>query len=99
VLTERGLGGDSVDLATRLAAFRHDRSARADDARRLARGLAAKAETALTPNPSPRGRGERALLPRGEGGRPQGVRKDARPAGRAMGRPDEGPPASAARRS
>jgi ATP-dependent helicase HrpB len=47
VLTERGLGGDTVDLATRLVAFRRDRSARADDARRLARGLAAKAELAL----------------------------------------------------
>jgi ATP-dependent helicase HrpB len=47
VLTERGLGGDAVDLATRLVAFRRDRSARADDARRLARGLTAKAEAAL----------------------------------------------------
>jgi ATP-dependent helicase HrpB len=47
VLTERGLGGDAVDLAIRLEAFRRDRSARADDARRLARGLAAKAEVAL----------------------------------------------------
>jgi ATP-dependent helicase HrpB len=47
VLTERGLGDDAVDLATRLEAFRRDRSARADDARRLARGLAAKAELAL----------------------------------------------------
>ena len=47
VLTERGLGGDAVDLAIRLAAFRRDRSARAEDARRLARGLAARAEAAL----------------------------------------------------
>jgi ATP-dependent helicase HrpB len=69
LLTERGLGGDAVDLATRLEAFRRDRSQRADDARRLARGLAARAEAALTPDPSPRGRGERALLPQGEGGR------------------------------
>jgi ATP-dependent helicase HrpB len=88
-LTERGLGGDAVDLAIRLEAFRRDRSQRADDARRLARGLAARAEAAalardrtLTPDPSPRspsrdghphgrpmGRGERALLPPGEGGR------------------------------
>ena len=50
VLTERGLGGDAVDLATRLAAFRRDRSQRADDARRLARGLAARAEG---PHPRP----------------------------------------------
>ena len=69
VLTERGLGGDSVDLAIRLEAFRRDRSQRADDARRLARGLAQRAEAALTPDPSPRGRGEYALLPQGEGGR------------------------------
>ena len=69
VLTERGLGGDAVDLATRLEAFRRDRSQRADDARRLARGLTARAEAALTPNPSPGGRGERSLLPPGEGGR------------------------------
>jgi ATP-dependent helicase HrpB len=83
VLTERGLGDDAVDLATRLEAFRRDRSQRAEDARRLARGLAARAEAALTPDPSPdspsrdgrsserpMGRGEeRALLPPGEGGR------------------------------
>ena len=76
VLTERGLGGDAVDLATRLDAFRRDRSQRAEDARRLARGLATRAEAALTPHPSPQGRGESALLPEGEGGR--------------RGRPDEG---------
>ena len=69
VLTERGLGGDAVDLATRLDAFRRDRSQRAEDARRLARGLAARAEAALTPNPSPQGRVESVLLPQGEGGR------------------------------
>jgi ATP-dependent helicase HrpB len=69
VLTERGLGGDSVDLAIRLEAFRRDRSQLADDSRRLARGLAARTEAALTPDPSPRGRGETALLPQGEGGR------------------------------
>ncbi len=53
VLTERGLGGDSVDLATRLEAFARDRSPRADDARRLAHGLAARA---LTPALSQRER-------------------------------------------
>ncbi len=58
VLTERGFGGDAVDLASRLEAFRRDRSQRAEDARRLARGLAARAEAALnsyrtlTPDPS-----------------------------------------------
>jgi ATP-dependent helicase HrpB len=63
VLTERGLGGDAVDLMNRLEAFRRDRSQRAEEARRLARGLAQRAE-ALTPglslrerrNPSPFGR-------------------------------------------
>ena len=47
VLTERGLGGDSVDLASRLEAFRCDRSQRADDARRLAYGLAGRALTSF----------------------------------------------------
>ena len=52
VLTERGLGGDLVDLATRLEAFAHDRSPRADDAMRLAHGLAARAETLIRPTAS-----------------------------------------------
>ena len=43
LLTERGLGGDAVDLGERLAAFRRDRSRRAEDARRLARRLARRA--------------------------------------------------------
>jgi ATP-dependent helicase HrpB len=64
VLTERGLGGDAVDLVSRLEAFRRDLSQRAEEARRLARGLAQRAEP-LTPglslrergrNPSPFGR-------------------------------------------
>ncbi|NWG23396.1 MAG: ATP-dependent helicase HrpB [Pseudorhodoplanes sp.] len=36
ILTERGLGGDSVDLAHRLDNFRRDRSTRAVDAKRMA---------------------------------------------------------------
>ncbi|MEH2510978.1 ATP-dependent helicase HrpB [Nitrobacteraceae bacterium AZCC 1564] len=36
VLTERGLGGDSVDLDARLDSFRRDRSQRASSARQLA---------------------------------------------------------------
>src|SRR5207302_9685410 len=36
VLTERGLGGDSVDLDSRLDQFRRDRSPRASSARNLA---------------------------------------------------------------
>ena len=92
LLTERGLGGDAVDLATRLAAFRRDRSQRADDSRRLARGLARKARKgrAVAPSPSPAGgRGGRSLLP-------HRASKDARLstgyAGEGGGRspPDEG---------
>ena len=40
LLVERGLGGDAVDLAHRLAAFRRERSRRAEDMRRLAQGWA-----------------------------------------------------------
>jgi ATP-dependent helicase HrpB len=47
VLTERGLGGDTVDLVARVETFRRDRSQRADDARRLARGLATRASEAV----------------------------------------------------
>jgi ATP-dependent helicase HrpB len=42
VLTERGLGGDSVDLDARLDQFRRDRSRRAISARELARRWAAQ---------------------------------------------------------
>ena len=49
-LTERGLGGDAVDLAHRLDQFRRDRSPRADDARRLARRFA---DRATRPNEAP----------------------------------------------
>jgi ATP-dependent helicase HrpB len=52
VVTERGLGGDAVDLASRLEAFRRDRSQRAEEARRLARSLARRAREALAV-PSP----------------------------------------------
>jgi ATP-dependent helicase HrpB len=52
VLTERALGGDAVDLASRLEAFRYDRSQRAEEARRLARSLARRAREALAV-PSP----------------------------------------------
>ncbi len=43
LLTERGLGGSAVNLGERLAAFRRDRSPRAEDARRLALRLARQA--------------------------------------------------------
>ena len=64
VLTERGLGGDAVDLSARIEAFRRDRSQRAEDARRLARGLAARARS-----PLPMGEGlgvSPAFIPPGE---------------------------------
>ena len=80
-------------LRARLEAFRRDRSSRAEDARRLARGLALRAEALIRPSAtffrgekdapsspdSSSVKAERSLLPLGEGGRPQGVRKDARP--------------------
>ncbi len=37
MLSERGLGGDDIDLTHRLDQFRHDRSRRGEDARRMAR--------------------------------------------------------------
>ena len=57
VLTERGLGGDSVDLDVRLDQFRRDRSQRAGSARSLARRWAA--QVAHSPTRSPQGGGER----------------------------------------
>ncbi|MDB5543862.1 MAG: hrpB, partial [Hyphomicrobiales bacterium] len=43
VLVERGLGGDRADLTERVENLRRDRSQRAEDARRLARGFAEEA--------------------------------------------------------
>ncbi|WP_035728137.1 ATP-dependent helicase HrpB [Bradyrhizobium murdochi] len=71
ILTERGLGGDSVDLDVRLDQFRRDRSPRASSARSLAQRWArqvSSSERALS-SPSPlagEGRGEgatRAVFP------------------------------------
>jgi ATP-dependent helicase HrpB len=57
ILTERGLGGDSVDLEHRLDQFRRDRSQRATSAKSLARrwaGQVAASEKAGAPSsPSP----------------------------------------------
>ena len=58
VLTERGLGGDNVDLDVRLDAFRRDRSQRADSARALARRWASQ----VAASPSPKARRERGEL-------------------------------------
>ena len=46
VLSERGLGGDAVDLSHRLDAFRRERSRRAADARQMLRRWAAAAGSA-----------------------------------------------------
>jgi ATP-dependent helicase HrpB len=43
VLSERGLGGNDIDLGHRLDAFRRDRSRRGDEARRMARRWADEA--------------------------------------------------------
>jgi ATP-dependent RNA helicase HrpB len=56
VLTERGLGGDSVDLDARLDQFRRDRSQRASSARELARRWAT--QVASSSRASSRGEGE-----------------------------------------
>jgi ATP-dependent helicase HrpB len=58
VLTERGLGGDSVDLDARLDQFRRDRSPRASSARSLAQRWASQVAAnedaiAAAPSPSP----------------------------------------------
>jgi len=55
ILTERGLGGDNVDLDVRLDAFRRDRSQRADSARALARRWASQVASSA---PFPQGGGE-----------------------------------------
>jgi ATP-dependent helicase HrpB len=57
VLTERGLGGDSVDLNARLDQFRRDRSQRAGSARALAQRWASQvaASESGRPSASPQG--------------------------------------------
>src|SRR6266478_5641080 len=55
VLTERGLGGNDVDLRHRIEALRRDRSARATEARRMAKRWAEMASPSLgAGSPSPR---------------------------------------------
>jgi ATP-dependent helicase HrpB len=51
ILTERGLGGDSVDLDIRLDQFRRDRSPRASSARSLAQRWASQVAGASPPAP------------------------------------------------
>jgi ATP-dependent helicase HrpB len=66
VLTERGLGGDGVDLDFRLDQFRRDRSQRASSARDLARRWASQVATSEKANAP-------ASTPPGEGGLTTGV--------------------------
>src|SRR6202000_2947728 len=72
ILTERGLGGDSVDLEHRLDQFRRDRSQRATSARSLARRWAEQAaerEGRGSSSPSPRAGSEASeARSRGRGG-------------------------------
>jgi ATP-dependent helicase HrpB len=62
VITERGLGGNDIDLAHRLDALRHDRSRRSEDARALARRWAQIVSATRSPQArratSPQGGGE-----------------------------------------
>jgi ATP-dependent helicase HrpB len=51
VLTERGLGGDDLDLAHRIESFRRDRTPRAQEARRMAQRWA---KLAAADSPAPR---------------------------------------------
>jgi ATP-dependent helicase HrpB len=53
VLTERGLGGNDVDLEARLDTWRRDRSRRAQDARAMARRWAGAAPTNSLPRQAP----------------------------------------------
>ena len=86
-LTERGLGGDAVDLTHRLENFRRDRSPRAEDARRLARSLAARAPS---PQPSP-AKGVRQNARRSDGLCGRGGRVPSPAGGRRWREaPDEG---------
>jgi ATP-dependent helicase HrpB len=55
LLTERGLGGDGVDLERRLMRFRDERSPRANAARQLAERLARQAGTAKSDGPASAG--------------------------------------------
>jgi ATP-dependent helicase HrpB len=73
ILTERGLGGDSVDLGARLDQFRRDRSQRAGSARSLAQRWASQVEAsekaASLSSPSPLvGRGGPATVVSQAGG-------------------------------
>jgi ATP-dependent helicase HrpB len=65
VLTERGLGGDSVDLDARVDQFRRDRSQRAASARSLAQRWASQV-AASSPSPLGPAGGSTMAVPQGE---------------------------------
>jgi ATP-dependent helicase HrpB len=79
VLTERGLGGDSVDLDARLDQFRRDRSQRAGSARDMARRWAA--QVAVSELASGVGNANRSAL----AGRAHGLSAPSAPAGQGRG--------------
>ena len=71
ILTERGLGGDSVDLEHRLDQFSRDRSQRGSSARSLARRWAqqvAEGERRASSSHSPQGGGEQKRVSVEQGG-------------------------------
>ena len=82
ILTERGLGGDEIDLAHRLDNFRRDRSRRGEEARRMA---ARWAEMAVSSDPERVGQSPSPSFPpplRGrdrEGGKPHSAEFAAHP--------------------
>jgi ATP-dependent helicase HrpB len=67
ILTERGLGGDSVDLDARLDQFRRDRSQRAGSARSLAQRWASQVKASESVPQSARGAASSPSPPAGEG--------------------------------
>ncbi len=71
ILTERGLGGDDVDLRHRLDQFRRDRSRRAEDARAMVKRWEAvipgRAEGANPESRAPGFRAQRFAAPRNDG--------------------------------
>ena len=94
VLTERGLGGDSVDLDARLDQFRRDRSQRASSARSLAQRWASQvaasedANVAAPSSPSPlagEGRGGGATTAAFRGATPNPSERVSSPVSRPQG--------------
>ncbi|GEC14963.1 ATP-dependent helicase HrpB [Nitrobacter winogradskyi] len=76
VLTERGLGGDSVDLDARLDHFRRDRAPRAAGARQLAERWASQVAASFPSPLAGEGRG------RGSAGRARNLTPTPNPSGR-----------------